>query len=305
MAQVTNALVTYTDLQQMNLIAKVGTVPPGGNQCATKSFIDTYYNVDTGASPYSGYTSNRLPRYQDILPDPNAFLVCYNLSIASFGGAGCNGTGTYQTWTFSLVDQFGAAFYATSPITFTISYDYTFVEDIPPFVTNGTGSQTVTINTGQYTNSTNVTLYQPEFCPFSSACDGTCYYNYTNHYVSDVSPAMNGGCSYPTGTCSYVQSLFPSNFTADAGSPTGYLWQWQAKNSGGTWEPFTYSCKTNTSWNIFSALGTSVYSGTSTTYVPWNGLFNNSTFLAAGTYFFNVDLGDGSGVQSGKIIKLF
>lgn len=306
MAQVTNALVTYTDLTQMNIIAKVGTVPPAGNQCATKSFINTYYNVDTGASPYSGYTNNRYPRYQDILPNPNAFLLCYNLTINSFGGSGCNGTDQYQTWLFTLVDQFGAAFYATSPVTFTITIDYEVFEDVYPYYSTGTTTQTCTINTGQYQNSTTVYTYTVQNCPMSGACDGTCYTNVTSVYVSNVSPAMTGGCGFPTGTCSYTQTLFPNNFTSDAGSTTGYLWRWQSKNVGGTWEPTTYSCFPNTSWSIFTVLGTLVYSGSNTTYVPWNGTFNNGGgYLAPGTYFFNVDLGGGAGVQSGTITKLF
>lgn len=296
----TNALVTYDDLTQMNLIAKVGTIPPSGNRNATKSFINTYYNVNTGASPYSGYTSNRLPPYQNILPDPNPFLVCYNVVVSSYGGVGCNGTDQYQIWLFSLVDQNGNAFTATSPVTFTITIDYERYEDIDPFYSTGTYTQTCTVNTGQYQASTTIFTYQVENCPYSSACDGTCYTNVTSAYVSDVSPSMNGGCGFPTGTCNYVQSLFPGNFTADPSSSTGYSWKWQAKNVGGNWEPFNYACKPNTSWNIFTALGISVYSGTNTTYVPWTG-----ESVAAGTYFFRVDLGDGSGIQSGKIIKAF
>lgn len=306
MAQVNNALVTYDDLLQMDIIPKVGTVPPAGNQCATKSFINTYYNVDTGASPYSGYANNRYPRYQDILPDPNSFLLCYNITISSFGGSGCNGTGQYQVWLFSLVDQNGNAFTATSPVTFTITIDYERYEDIPPFYSTGTYTQTCTVNTGQYQASTTIYTYTPENCPYSSACDGTCYINVTSAYVSDVSPAMTGGCAFPTGTCSYIQTLFPSNFVSDTGSSTGYLWKWQAKNIGGTWEPMTYTCFPNASWAIFNALGQIVYSGSNTTYTPWNGTLNNSGgFLAAGTYFFNVDLGAGGGITSGKIVKLF
>lgn len=306
MAQVTNALVTYDDLLQMNIIPKVGTVPPAGNECATKSFINTYYNVDTGASPYSGYTSNRYPRYQDILPDPNSFLLCYNLTISSFGGSGCNGTDQYQTWLFSLIDQFGNIFFATSPVTFTITIDYEVYEDIYPYYYTGTTTQTCTVNTGQYQNSTTVFTYSVQNCPMSGACDGTCYTNVTSAYVSNVSPAITGGCPLPAPNCGYTQTLFPNNFTADTGSATGYSWRWQSKTSGGIWQPTTYSCFPNASWTIFTAVGVLVYSGTNTTYVPWIGTLNNGgTPLAAGTYFFNVDLGTGAGAQSGTIIKLF
>lgn len=314
MARTNNALVTYTDLTQMDIIAKVGTVPPSGNRCATKDFINTYYNVNTGASPYSGYAGNRLPRYQDILPDPNSFLLCYNLVISNQSTLGCYDpnigtfvTNYFQTWTFTLVDQFGNTFYATSPITFTVQYDYTIYDDISGF-TSGTSTKTVVIGIGQSTGTTSFVQpgtydYQP--CPMSSTC-GLCYETNDNIFLLDVSPAMNGGCAYPTGTCNYTQTLFPGNFVSDPGSSTGYSWFWRAKNIGGTWENMTYSCFPDTSWRIFNIAGTTVYSGNNTTYVPWNGRVGNSgAQVAAGTYYGNIDLGDGSGVEFVKVVKLF
>ena len=305
MAQVTNALVTYDDLQQMNIVAKVGTVPPDGNQCATKSVISTYYNVDTGASPYSGYASNRLPRYQDITPNPNPFILCYNLTIGQFGGSGCNGTDQYQVWTIDLRDQFDVLINTPTTLTFTVSYDTSVTEDVPPFYSTGTGSQNITINAGASSGSTTIFTYVVDFCPMSGVCDGTCFTTATNLYIS-AAPSSIGTCPLPTPNCGYTQTLFPNNFTSDTGSATGYSWRWQSRTSGGIWQPTTYSCFPNASWNIFTALGQSVYSGTNTTYVPWIGTLNNGgTPLAAGTYFFNVDLGGGAGVQSGIIIKLF
>lgn len=61
----TNALVTYTDLTTMGLTPKGS--PATGNQIATKQFIVNNYYVDQTASPFSTYTFNRCPRYQDII----------------------------------------------------------------------------------------------------------------------------------------------------------------------------------------------------------------------------------------------
>ena len=64
----TNALVTYTDLTTMGLVAK-GT-PATGNRIATKSFINSNYYVNQSASPYSTYASLRCPPYQTIIAGP-------------------------------------------------------------------------------------------------------------------------------------------------------------------------------------------------------------------------------------------
>jgi hypothetical protein len=61
----TNALVTYTDLTTMGLVAK-GT-PATGNRIATKSFINSNYYVNQSASPYNTYASLRCPPYQSII----------------------------------------------------------------------------------------------------------------------------------------------------------------------------------------------------------------------------------------------
>ena len=79
----TNALVTYTDLTTMGLVAK-GT-PATGNRIATVSFINSNYYVNQSASPYNTYTSLRCPPYQSIIAGPTNSGTMYYLSS---GGGG-------------------------------------------------------------------------------------------------------------------------------------------------------------------------------------------------------------------------
>jgi hypothetical protein len=59
-------LVTWDDLSTMGLIPK-GT-PPTGLDIANKlEIIDNYY-VDETAIPFAGYTNDRCPPYESILP---------------------------------------------------------------------------------------------------------------------------------------------------------------------------------------------------------------------------------------------
>jgi hypothetical protein len=85
----TNALVTYTDLTTMGLVAK-GT-PATGNRIATVSFINSNYYVNQSASPYNTYTSLRCPPYQTIIAGPTNSGTLYYLSTA---GGGFTGFGT-------------------------------------------------------------------------------------------------------------------------------------------------------------------------------------------------------------------
>lgn len=80
----TNALVTYTDLTTMGLVAK-GT-PATGNRIATKSFINSNYYVNQSASPYNTYTSLRCPPYQTIIAGPTNSGTLYFLSNPDGGG---------------------------------------------------------------------------------------------------------------------------------------------------------------------------------------------------------------------------
>lgn len=61
-----NALVTWNELNTMGLVLKGGSAPTG-NKIVTKGDIDTYYYTSTTYIPYIYYTTDRCPRYQDIL----------------------------------------------------------------------------------------------------------------------------------------------------------------------------------------------------------------------------------------------
>jgi hypothetical protein len=80
----TNALVTYTDLTTMGLVAK-GT-PATGNRIATKSFINSNYYVNQSASPYSTFSSLRCPPYQTIIAGPTNSGTLYYLTTGSYPG---------------------------------------------------------------------------------------------------------------------------------------------------------------------------------------------------------------------------
>jgi hypothetical protein len=80
----TNALVTYTDLTTMGLVAK-GT-PATGNRIATVSFINSNYYVNQSASPYNTYTSLRCPPYQTITPGPTNSGTLYYLTVGAYPG---------------------------------------------------------------------------------------------------------------------------------------------------------------------------------------------------------------------------
>ena len=62
--------VTWDDINLMGFTLRGGAAPTG-QKALTKGDVDTYYYVDTTASPYVTYVSNRCPRYQDLLPTPS------------------------------------------------------------------------------------------------------------------------------------------------------------------------------------------------------------------------------------------
>lgn len=169
-----NYLVTHTDVKTMGFTLK-GASPADSNEIATKGWVDTYFNVDTSASPYSTYTSNRCPRYQDLVLPPGV-LSCF--SIGSGGTqytTGCNGyADTYEVFTATLKDQYGNPI--ANPggtITITLSYDYNDVQDIGG--STGTAYADILIYNGQSSGAYTFYTYTHQYCNYSSLCDGTCY----------------------------------------------------------------------------------------------------------------------------------
>lgn len=77
MVKITDALVTVDDVNGM--LQPIGSTPVGTNRVVVKDQnfvgaspgtvgVNNYWKVDTGVSPYSTYTNNRNPRYQDLIP---------------------------------------------------------------------------------------------------------------------------------------------------------------------------------------------------------------------------------------------
>lgn len=306
-----NALVTYTDLTTMGLLPQANVTPPTGNRCATKSFINTYYHADAAA--LSGYTSNRLPPYQAVIPDTVPFLLCYNLTITySTVYDSCGNPQTAENWAISLVDQFGNAYITPVTLNFGVSYDYIYQTDIPPYYETGTTNTNISVLAGSYQGFGQYIQYAVEACPFSSSCDGSCYTSISNVTLTSTPGNIEGGCGVPASPpappnpCAYSQVFFPGNMVDDPSSPTGVLWKWSGYING-KWEFLNYSCFSNASWTIEDLPGNIVYSGTGT-YVPWNGLLNNSGIeQPAGSYWAKVNLktGDGSSpIQVAQFEKL-
>jgi len=195
--QTNNALVTYTDLTTM-LVPVTGLTAPTGNQIATRSFIDTYYRVNTTSSPYSTYSENRCPPYQTIQPQSLPYLACWNTTILPYSELNCQGNyNSFETWKISLVDQYGNAYIADQNYYFDIGYDYTYQTDIPPYYESGSNITTVAILEGQWQGFASFTIYAVETCPYSSACDGSCFSTNTNITELTNTTGVPGNCSLP------------------------------------------------------------------------------------------------------------
>jgi hypothetical protein len=196
--QTTNALVTYTDLTTM-LVPVTGLTAPTGTQIATRSFIDTYYHVDTTSSPYSTYSTNRCPPYQTIHPQTAPYLACYNITTIDSTEYNCQGNyaNQYQVWKISLVDQNGNAYVADQNYYFNIAYDYYWQSDVYPYQESYIAVTTLAVLQGQWQGFASFTVYAIETCPYSSLCDGSCYT--TSNYMNLVSntTGVPGNCSLP------------------------------------------------------------------------------------------------------------
>jgi hypothetical protein len=134
-----NALVTYTNLTTMGLIAKGS--PATGSRIATKQFITDNYYVDTGASPFSTYTAFRCPPYQTIIPFyPSTFVTLVNSSnlIEVSGDAGNTWTnkspasgseGVYADVSMSASGQYQTAVDNVGYIAYSQNYGASFIKN--------------------------------------------------------------------------------------------------------------------------------------------------------------------------------
>jgi hypothetical protein len=195
--QITNALVTYTDLTTM-LVPVTGLTAPTGTQIATRSFIDTYYRVDTTSIPYSTYSVNRLPPYQTIHPQTLPYLACFNTTLINSSELNClGGQNTFQVWQISLVDQYGNAYIADQDYYFDIGYDFTWQSDIPPYNDSGSTFTVLNILQGNWQGFASFATYYVETCPYSSVCDGSCFSTNSNMTELTNTTGVPGNCSLP------------------------------------------------------------------------------------------------------------
>lgn len=183
-----NYLVTHTDVKTMGFTLK-GGAPADSNQIATKGWVDTYFNVDTSASPYSTYSSTRCPRYQDLVLPPGV-VSCFTYGSSISYPTGCNGFGdTTETLTVTLRDQYGNPI--ANPggtITVTFSYDYNDVQDVGS--SSGTAYADVLIYNGQSSGAFTFYTYTHQYCNYSGVCDGSCYQTQTNIQYYSNSAAL-------------------------------------------------------------------------------------------------------------------
>lgn len=87
-------LVLNRDITGKGITAKSGSLPDD-NYCRTKDYISTNFNVNTSAIPYSSYTNNRYPRYEDVTG------ICPTCSFAtSIGNTDNCSSGTATKYIF-------------------------------------------------------------------------------------------------------------------------------------------------------------------------------------------------------------
>jgi hypothetical protein len=91
-----NALVTWNELDTMGLVRRSGN-PPTGNKIVTKGDIEAYYYMSTTSIPYIYYTTDRCPRYQDILSAGVPTTVQSYGYSDYFTGECYNDPGQYET----------------------------------------------------------------------------------------------------------------------------------------------------------------------------------------------------------------
>jgi hypothetical protein len=92
----TNALITYSDANIIGLYP-LTTAPASTNEIMTKGDLNQWFYMDNSVEPFKSYTSNRCPRYQDVLSAalgalPNFYQ--YDVTRSSIPGA----TGSFFTY---------------------------------------------------------------------------------------------------------------------------------------------------------------------------------------------------------------
>lgn len=144
---------------------------------------------------YMEYDSNNCSstfgqqRRSTVLAQANSPYCCagvlsgYTLSSSVIYYDGCNGfSNTSEVYTVTLRDQYGNPIAATSNIEFVFSYDYAGIYDVGN--DSGTATQILTVYAGSSTGSTTFYTKTYEYCPYSGSCDGSCYSEQTNIFIS-------------------------------------------------------------------------------------------------------------------------
>ena len=193
-----NALVTYTDLTTMGLVA-IGT-PATGNQIATKAFIVSNYDVDLGS--LFTFANLQCPPYQYILPASPSPL-CYVPQ--------------------GYVDEADL----NASYNFEVCFDYySCIVGDTTYCTIGSGGFTLATDCWQPDNGYLAYYYQYPGGPKVTACcsylDG---YNPCTTTTSTTSTTTTAAHPVPCGTTSSYTggAAYPTSNTVTIGSGTGYV----------------------------------------------------------------------------------
>jgi len=297
-----DALVTYTELTTMGLAPQAGVNPPVGDQCATKDFILTNYRADTAT--LAGYTSNRLPPYQTIIPTTVPYLACYALEITNgYTPSSCFGyTDSYESWRIVLLDQFGNTYTTPTNVTFTVRYYYQWQDDVPPYNVVEYVTENITITAGSY-EGFGYYLTQSTFpCAMSSTC-GPCNSQISQIGLDSAPVGVPGGCSAPPPTPPPTPfTLYaPKSFYPLSSPPYNTFKIYKVVS--GVYTELDYASYPNATWEFIDASNNVWYHNyTGGVYAPWNNYLENntsSTFNTNNTIYYVFNLNDGSGRKLG------
>lgn len=294
-------LVTTTDLNTM-VTAKSGSIP-NDSYCRTKDYISTNYNVDTSASPYSTYTTNRYPRYQDVVG------ICPTCTFGVAIGSTLNCSGGTASKAVSVISNCG-------------NYELRLQA-----MGNGavdTAWQSFCCSGGPFIitfNGAAIGTYRVEIRPKITA--GTCTSQYTSNFnicCNTNANWVNNGSSYCSG-CNLYQPQIDNNFCSSTYNQTQDV-NLGANDSCGTWSganycpnpgvfPFelryreTNSCTGNTRNNTFVA-NLSPTCGYSCSYwglsVSVNSSYCNGTTSTSGVVILN--MGSANGGIEARLVSM-